>query len=81
MNKPNIFKSRKFWLMIGDVVVSTAVYFVSHVVGNAQVADSIMVLIASWQPALIFVINGMTQEDTAYLNNVEAVNFYANQAK
>ena len=59
-----IFKSRKFWLMVSDVVFSTAVYFVGKYVG-AEVADDILWLIGSWQPVVVTLIASIAYEDAA----------------
>ena len=59
-----IFKSRKFWLAILDVAISTATYFISKYVNPVTGAD-ILWLIGAWQPVIISVIIGIAVEDAA----------------
>ena len=47
-----IFKSRKFWLMICDVVVSLATYFISKYV-NPEAAKDVLFVISILQPVVI----------------------------
>ena len=63
-----LLKSRKFWLMIFDVVVSTAVYLVTQYV-NPALAEKIIWLIGAWQPVIIAVIVGIAVEDAAEKSN------------
>lgn len=63
-----ILKSRKFWLMIVDVVASTIAYFVGKLM-DPVVGDNILWLIGTWQPVVIFVIVGITVEDAALKSN------------
>jgi hypothetical protein len=60
----SLIGSRRFWIMIADVVVSTATYFVAHYM-NAAGSNDVLWLIGAWQPVIYAVINGLTQEDTA----------------
>lgn len=60
----SIFKSRKFWLMVADVVISTATYLVTAYV-NPDLATRIIWLIGAWQPVVIAVIAGIAVEDAA----------------
>ena len=59
-----LLRSRKFWLMVFDVLVSTAVYFVTKYV-SPDLAENILWLIGSWQPVIIAVIVGIAVEDAA----------------
>lgn len=59
-----LLKSRKFWLMVTDIIVSTATYFVAKYV-SPELAENILWLIGSWQPVVIAVIIGITAEDVA----------------
>lgn len=61
---PNIFKSRKFWIMVVDIILSTVVYFVGQYV-SPQVGEDILWVIAAWQPVIYAVINGIATEDAA----------------
>jgi hypothetical protein len=63
---PNILKSRKFWIMVVDIVLSTVTYFVGQYV-SPQVGNDILWLIGSWQPVIYAVINGIATEDAAYM--------------
>ena len=63
-----ILKSRKFWLMLVDVLVSTAVFFVSKYV-SPDLAENVLWLIGSWQPVIIALIVGIAVEDAAEKRN------------
>lgn len=65
----SLLKSRKFWLMIFDVVVSTATYLITQYV-NPDLAEKIIWLIGAWQPVIIAVIVGIAVEDAAEKGNV-----------
>ena len=62
--KPNIFKSRKFWITVTDLVVSTAAYFITKYVAP-QTGNDILWLIGAWQPVVIALITGIAVEDAA----------------
>ena len=68
--KPNPFSgllhSRKFWLLVLDVVASTVVYFVVKL-GDTALAEDVKWLIASWQPIFAMVIGAVAYEDKAKL--------------
>ena len=68
MEKSNIFKSRKFWLMILDAVISTATYLVTAFADPA-IAEKVIWIILAWQPVVVAVIIGIAMEDVAALNN------------
>ena len=68
MNKPSIWKSRKFWIMVFDIAVSTATYFLTAYAAP-DVAKNILWVIATWQPIVIAVIVSIAAEDVAYLNS------------
>lgn len=61
---PNIFKSRKFWLMISDVVFSNVVFFVTKYAAP-ELSKDILWLIGSWQPVVVFLIAAIAYEDGA----------------
>ncbi len=65
--KPNLLKSRKFWLAILDVVISTATYFLTAY-ASPELAKDVLWLIAAWQPIFITLISAIAAEDIAYLN-------------
>jgi len=56
--------SRKFWITVVDLVVSTATYFIGKYVNPASGAD-ILWLIAAWQPVVLVLINSIAKEDVA----------------
>lgn len=60
----NLLKSRKFWTLMLDIIISTATYFVTKYAAP-DVGNDILFLIGAYQPAVLLVINGITQEDTA----------------
>ena len=59
-----LLKSRKFWIMIVDVAISTATYFLAHY-ASPEVGENIIWLIGSWQPVIYAVIAGIATEDAA----------------
>lgn len=59
-----LVKSRKFWLMILDVLISTVTYFVTIYV-NPKVAEQIIWVIGAWQPVIVALIIGIAHEDAA----------------
>ena len=63
-----IWKSRKFWLMIADVSVSTATFFVTKFLAP-EMQEIILFLIGVWQPVIISLIIGIAIEDGAEKRN------------
>ncbi len=59
-----LLQSRKFWLAVLDVAISTLTYFVTKYVAPA-IGDDILFLIGAWQPVIIAVIVGIAKEDSA----------------
>jgi len=59
-----ILKSRKFWLMVFDVAISTATYFVTNYV-SPEIGNNILWLIGAWQPVIVSLIIGIAVEDAA----------------
>lgn len=70
-----LLKSRKFWITIFDVVVSTVTYFVTALV-NPEIAEHILWVIGAWQPVIVALITGIAIEDAALKNSG---NFKASQ--
>ena len=68
ISKPNLFLSRKFWLMIADIAFSTGVYFVTKY-SAPELAKDILWLIGSWQPVILFVIGAIAYEDGKAIEN------------
>lgn len=66
--KPNIFKSRKFWLMVADVVFSCVLYFGAEYLSPVVLAD-VKFVIAAIQPVVISLIASIAYEDKAFLEN------------
>jgi hypothetical protein len=64
MTKTPLYRSRKFWLMVADVAISTAVYFVTNFM-SPEIGKTVLWLIGSWQPVIVAVIYGLVQEDGA----------------
>ena len=60
----SLIKSRKFWLMMFDLIVSVTVFFVTKYAGPAY-ADDALFLIGVVQAPILFVIMGITVEDAA----------------
>jgi len=58
-----LFKSRKFWLLVLDGVVSLALFVVGHFAPDFQ--DIAKELIAILQPIFVAVIVGIFVEDAA----------------
>lgn len=63
-----LLKSRKFWLMILDVVISTVTFFVTKYVAP-DVGENILWLIGAWQPVIVALIVGIAVEDAAVKGN------------
>jgi hypothetical protein len=59
-----LLHSRKFWLMILDVLVSGAAYFIPKYVAPAVATDALW-LIAAIQPVFVTVIGAVAYEDKA----------------
>jgi hypothetical protein len=60
----SIFKSRKFWIMVVDVVVSIVTYFVGKYAAPA-IADDIFKMIVTLQPVILLVIGSITAQNLA----------------
>jgi hypothetical protein len=63
---PSIWKSRKFWLTLADIVVSTATYFIGRYIAP-EIGNDVLWLIGTWQPIIILLIVTYT------VQNVEAI--------
>ena len=68
----SLLQSRKFWLMIVDVVVSVASYFVVKYVAP-EAAKDVMFLIGALQPVVIALIVGIAHEDAAVKSSGRSV--------
>ena len=73
-NKPILFPmkrllySRKFMVLLLDVIVSTILYFVGKY-SVSGIADDIGFLIGSYQPVALLMILTIAQEDVAKIKN------------
>jgi hypothetical protein len=56
--------SRKFWITMLDLVISTATYFISKYV-NPATGQDVLWLVAAWQPVVLMLINSIAREDVA----------------
>lgn len=59
-----LIRSRKFWLMVLDVVISTATYLLTWLT-SPELAERIIWLIGAWQPVMVALILGIAHEDAA----------------
>jgi hypothetical protein len=59
-----LLRSRKFWLLILDVVISTIAFFVGRFT-NEQVQEMVNFLIVTWQPVFVTIIAAVAWEDAA----------------
>lgn len=57
-----LFQSRKFWLMILDLVVSFTTYFVTKYVAP-EMSKDILFVIGGLQPVVVVVIAAIAYED------------------
>ena len=57
-----LLQSRKFWITIVDLVVSTASYFITKYVAP-QTGNDVLWVIGMWQPVIIALITGIAIED------------------
>ncbi len=60
----SLMKSRKFWLMMFDLILSVTIYFVTKYAGPAY-ADDALFLISVMQAPILFVIMGIAVEDAS----------------
>lgn len=58
-----LIRSRKFWLLILDTIISLTLYFVGKY--SPVAFEDIKFLIAAIQPVFVMVIYGITAEDVA----------------
>ena len=63
-----LIHSRKFWLMVVDVIISTITYFVG-IYAIPEVGNNIIWVIAAWQPVIVALITGIATEDAAIKSN------------
>ena len=64
--KSSLLQSRKFWLMVVNVVVSLITYFVTKYV-NPEAAKDVLFLIGALQPVVIAVIASITVQNIEHI--------------
>jgi uncharacterized Tic20 family protein len=62
MTMPALLKSRKFWLLVLDVVISVSLHFVGQY-GTPAAYDNIQFLIVTLQPVFVTIIGAIAYED------------------
>jgi hypothetical protein len=66
--KPNIFKSRKFWIAISDAVFSIATMVITFLMSDkTEIRVLVLGILATLQPVIISLINGIATEDAAVI--------------
>jgi hypothetical protein len=63
-----LLKSRKFWLMVADVVVSLATYFISKY-ASPETSKDVLMVIGAMQPVVITLIASITVQNVAGINS------------
>ncbi len=63
-----LIRSRKFWLMLLDIVISTATYFITKFAAP-EVGKDVLWIIGSWQPVIVMLIYSIALEDAAMKGN------------
>ena len=58
----NLLKSRKFWLLILDTVISLATFFLTKY-ASPEAVDAALVVIGSLQPVFVMIIAAIAYED------------------
>ncbi len=64
--KSSLLQSRKFWLMVVNVIVSLITYFVTKYV-NPEAAKDVLFLIGALQPVVIAVIASITVQNIEHI--------------
>ena len=59
-----LLHSRKFWIAVFDVFVSSLTYFLPKYL-DPTLGEHVLWFIAAWQPIFYALISGVTQEDVA----------------
>lgn len=78
-NKPflfpmkRLFYSRKFMVLLLDVIISTILYFVGKY-SVSGIADDIGFLIGSYQPVVLMMIYTIAKEDVAAISSPGVIN-------
>ena len=67
-SKPNIFKSRKFWIAVVDCIISLVGIWAAFLLIPDQ-AGLVVASFAALQLPVIALINGIAVEDAAFMNS------------
>jgi len=68
--KPNIFKSRKFWIVVSDAIISIATMAITlYLAEDVETRGFVLGVIAALQPVIMALINGIATEDAAAMDN------------
>jgi hypothetical protein len=70
MNTP-LLKSRRFWTLISDFVISLVLFFITRS-ASPEIQDMVKFIIAALQPVIAVIIVAFTIDDTvkAYLDHI-----------
>jgi hypothetical protein len=64
----SLLRSRKFWVMLMDLVLSMTIYFVGKYAAPV-LAEDVKFIVASIQPVFLFLIGAIAYEDKAAIEN------------
>jgi hypothetical protein len=59
-----LLRSRKFWILVADVVCSTILFFIGKY-ASASMLEDVKFLIAAYQPVVLVLIGAIAYEDSA----------------
>ncbi|HAQ02988.1 TPA: hypothetical protein DCQ22_03805 [Candidatus Nomurabacteria bacterium] len=64
--KPNLFRSRKFWIAVSDAIFSIVTMLLTFLLSDqTEIRVLVLGVLATLQPIFIAVINGIATEDAA----------------
>lgn len=78
--KSPLLQSRKFWIMLVNVVVSVVTYFVTKYV-NPDAAKDVLFLIGALQPVILAVIASITVQNVEHIKQGARMEIEKNWAK
>lgn len=78
--KSPLLKSRKFWIMLVDVIVSITTYFVTKY-SNPEAAKDVLFLIGAIQPVILAVIASITFQNVEHIKQGARVEIEKNWAR
>lgn len=68
--RPTIFKSRKFWLAASDAMFAIATMVITFILSDkVEIRVLVLGIVATLQPVVIALINGIASEDAAYMTS------------